>query len=53
MGVAELLEMMVARREKVFRSQEVVGTEAARKSYEDVVLVVDAIKAIIDRVMPP
>ena len=46
-GLADLLDVMVARREKVFRSTGVVGPEASRKSYDDVVLVIDAIKAVL------
>ncbi|HMR08972.1 MAG TPA: hypothetical protein PKA88_24495 [Polyangiaceae bacterium] len=47
--LAELLEVMVARREKIFRSVEVVGQESAKKSYDDVVLVIDAAKTVIGR----
>jgi hypothetical protein len=47
--IAELLEMMVARREKVFHSQSVVGPMLAKKSYDDVVLVIDALKKVIQR----
>ena len=45
--LADLLEVMVARREKVFRSIDVVGAGLAKRSYDDVVLVVDDIKAVI------
>ncbi|WP_437301959.1 hypothetical protein [Sorangium sp. So ce388] len=47
--LAELLELMVARREKIFGSVDVVGQDAARKSYDDVVLVIESIKAVIGR----
>jgi hypothetical protein len=50
---AELLEVLVARREKIFRSVPVVGQEAARKSYEDVVAAVDATKELIDMLVLP
>ena len=45
--LADLLEVMVARREKIFRSVDVVGQATARRSYDDVVLVIEAIKAVI------
>jgi hypothetical protein len=47
--LCELLEVMVARREKVIRSQSVVGADAAKQSYDDVVLVIDAIKAVMKK----
>jgi hypothetical protein len=47
--LADLLEVMVARREKIFRSVDVVGANTARQSYEDVVLVIEATKAVIGR----
>ncbi len=47
--IGDLLETMVARREKIFQSQAVVGVDAARKSYEDVVKIIDAIKTVIRR----
>jgi hypothetical protein len=47
--LVDLLDMMVARREKIFRSVNVVGPEAAKKSYDDVVLVIEAIRAVIGR----
>ncbi|WP_437805217.1 hypothetical protein [Sorangium sp. So ce1078] len=47
--LAELLELMVARREKIFRSVDAVGQAAARESYDDVVLVIEAVKAVIGR----
>jgi hypothetical protein len=51
--IAAIFETMVARREKVFHSGGVVGLDIAKKSYDDVVLVVDAIKAVIGRMLLP
>jgi hypothetical protein len=51
--LADLLETMVARRERLFHSQAVVGEEPARKSYEDVVLVIDAIKNVMRHLALP
>lgn len=45
--LAELLDVMVSRREKVFRSVDVVGREAATASSDDAVLAIDAVKAAI------
>jgi hypothetical protein len=45
--LSDLLETMVARREKVIRSHSVVGPDIAKQSYDDVVLVIDAIKAVM------
>jgi hypothetical protein len=47
--IAALLDIMVARREKIYRSVDVVGPDAAKKSYDDVVLVIEAVKAVIGR----
>jgi hypothetical protein len=47
--VAALFDTMVARRENVSRSGGVVGLDVAKKSYDDVVLVIDAMKAVIGR----
>lgn len=47
--IAALLDTMVARREKIFRSVDVVGPDAAKKSYDDVVLVIEAIKAVVGK----
>ena len=49
---AELFESMVARREKVFHSAETVGQDASRKSYEDVVLVIHALAAVMRHFLP-
>jgi hypothetical protein len=51
--LGELLETMVARREKVFQSTAVVGDEVAKKSYHDVVQAIDAIKATLQRIITP
>jgi hypothetical protein len=51
--IGNLLDMMVTRREKVFRSVEVVGQEAAKRSYDDVVLVIEAIEAVIAKLSLP
>ena len=47
--VLDLLDQMCVRREKVYWSVEAVGREAATNSYEDVVLVIDAIKTVVRR----
>lgn len=47
--LAELLDVLVARREKIFRSVDVVGEDAARRSYEDVVVAIEAVKAVIGK----
>jgi hypothetical protein len=52
-GIADLLDTMVARREKIFRSQEVVGADVAKSNYHETELVVDAIKAVIGRLSFP
>ena len=45
--LGDLLETMVARREKIIRSHSVVGADVATRSYDDVVLVIDAIKSVM------
>jgi hypothetical protein len=45
--LADLFETVVARREKVFGSAGVVGADAAKQSFDDVVLAIGAIKAVI------
>jgi len=47
--LANLLDQMVSRREKVFWSVSAVGQDTAKKSYDDVVLAIDAIKTVIGR----
>lgn len=49
LDLAELLDQMVSRREKLFRSADVVGPDIAKQGYDDVVFVIDAIKAVIAR----
>jgi hypothetical protein len=51
--LADLLEVMVARREKLFRSVDVVGPDVAKKSYDDVVLVIEAVKVVLARLVLP
>lgn len=51
--LGELLDTMIARREKVFRSTDVVGADIARKNYDDVVCAIGAIKAVISRLTLP
>jgi hypothetical protein len=51
--LAELLEVMVFKREKAFRADHVLGPEAAREVYHDVVIVIDAVKAVIARLSLP
>jgi hypothetical protein len=47
--LGELLEQMVVRREKIFRSLEVVGKDVAMQNYEDAQRAIDAMKAVIKR----
>jgi hypothetical protein len=51
--VADLLEAMVARREKIFASVPVVGRDVAKSSYDDVAKVIDSAKAIFSRLALP
>jgi hypothetical protein len=51
--LASLFDTLVSRREKLFRSGDVVGMDAAKKGYDDVVLAIDAVKALISRIAPP
>lgn len=46
-ALGELLDQMVTRREKVFRSVEAVGRSVAEGSYSDVVLVIEAINSVL------
>lgn len=48
-SLGDLLDQLVARREKIFRSVEVVGQDAASKSYDDVVVAIDVVKAVVSR----
>lgn len=45
--LAELLETLVARREKIFGLVGVIGHETARDGYDDVVCAIEATKAVI------
>jgi hypothetical protein len=51
--VGDLLDLLVGRREKIFRSVGVVGQDTARKGYDDVVVAIDAVKAVIARLVLP
>ena len=51
--LADLLETLVARREKVFGSVSVVGQETARESYDDVLRAIEATKAVIGSLALP
>ena len=51
--IAALFETMVARREKVFRSGDAVGMDVAKESYDDVVLAIGAIKAVVEKLCLP
>jgi hypothetical protein len=47
--IGELLEQMVARREKIFRALDTMGKEVAMQNYEDAQRAIDAMKAVIKR----
>jgi len=47
--IGELLEQMVERRERILRSVDSVGKDAAMQSYEDAQRAIDAMKAVIKR----
>jgi hypothetical protein len=47
--IGELLEQMVGRREKIFRSMESLGREVAMQSYEDAQRAIDAMKVVIKK----
>lgn len=47
--LADLLDELAVRREKVFYSVNVVGADAAKRSYEDVVQAIDAVKCALRR----
>jgi len=51
--LAELLDVMVVRREKIFWSASEVGHDIAKRNYEDVLVVIDAVKAVIGRLLGP
>jgi hypothetical protein len=47
--IGELLEQVVARREKIFRALDTMGKEVAMQNYEDAQRAIDAMKAVIKR----
>ena len=47
--IGELLEQMVARREKIFRVVDTMGKDVAMQNYEDAQRAIDAMKAVIKR----
>ncbi len=51
--IGDLLERLVARREKIFGSVEATGHEAARQAYDDVVSAIEATKEVIGRLTLP
>ena len=47
--LGELLEQMVVRREKIFRSIDAVGKDKAMEHYEDAQRAIDAMKAVLKK----
>ncbi len=47
--ILDFLDWMCVRREKMYWSVEVLGREVATAAYEDVLLVVDAVKTVLRR----
>ena len=47
--LGELLEQMVTRREKIFRSVDTLGKDAAMKNYDDAQRAIDAMRAVIKK----
>jgi len=47
--IGELLEQMVERRERILRSVDAVGKDAAMQNYEDAQRAIDAMKAVIKK----
>jgi hypothetical protein len=47
--LVELMDQLISRREKIFKSGDVVGLANAKLGYEDVVIAIDALKAVISR----
>lgn len=47
--LAELLEQMIGRREKIFRSLDTVGKDVTMQHYEDAQRAIDAMKAVIKK----
>lgn len=48
-GTFELVDQLISRREKIFRSGDVVGMEIAKLGYDDVVRAIDALRAVVSR----
>jgi hypothetical protein len=51
--IVDLLDVLVTRREKVFRSAPVVGQESAKQNYDDAVLAIQAVKCVLNTLVPP
>jgi hypothetical protein len=47
--LGELLDQMVVRREKIFRSLDVLGKELAMQHYEDAERAIEAMKAVLKK----
>ena len=47
LDLGELLDLMVARRERIARSVDAVGKDVAHRNYEDAESAIDAIKVVI------
>ena len=47
--LGELLDQMVVRREKIFRSLDVLGKEMAMQHYEDAERAIEAMKAVLKK----
>ena len=47
--IADLVEIMVSKRDKAFFSIAAIGRAAAEMVYDDTVLVIEAVKAVIGR----
>lgn len=52
-GLGQLIDQLVTRREKLFRSGDVVGIEQATKAYDDASAAVEAIKSVLERLVLP
>ena len=47
--LGELLEQMVVRREKIFRTVDTLGKDAAMENYDDAQRAIDAMKVVIKK----
>jgi hypothetical protein len=47
--LVELIDLLISRREKIYKAVEIVGEEQCKLNYVDVAIAVDAIKAVISR----